>query len=357
MRALLRTALAAALLVAGTGCAGEPEDEPTAGPSSKSPEAPTSSASADPQSGGKELDWRPTGKSPDDRYIQGSDWAVSVDRAGTTATFDGPQRVVVRAGGGRQVSDVQLNEEWGLVVAEDPAGDDPQVATVVDLTSGETRAVDDPAPGPFGDWSLHGDHVLYGATDAEGAYCLADLDLAAGSGDVGSWCAGEREGFTNVTETDSGITLMAFDDERPVSCKTLAWVTDSGIEPLPHVTECIGWDVAATPTGVVWSEVPKPRRQESARFFASRDGEVVELGAGTTGSLTPCGDSVFFTRDSARGKPARLVQWTADGEQRVAFEARPGGQSFLGEPACAGDVLTISSFAEGGDEQVWASVG
>jgi hypothetical protein len=32
------------------------------------------------------------------------------------------------------------------------------------------------------------------------------------------------------------------------------------------------------------------------------------------------------------------------------------GNAFLGEPACGGGVLTLGSFGEEGDEQVWAPV-
>ncbi|MCW2730138.1 MAG: hypothetical protein JWR13_954, partial [Mycobacterium sp.] len=33
-----------------------------------------------------------------------------------------------------------------------------------------------------------------------------------------------------------------------------------------------------------------------------------------------------------------------------------GGRAFLTEPRCGGDTVTVNAFAEGGDEQVSASV-
>ena len=50
------------------------------------------------------------------------------------------------------------------------------------------------------------------------------------------------------------------------------------------------------------------------------------------------------------------MRWTADHALEVAYESESVGNAFLGEPACAGGVLTLSSFGEQGDEQVWAPV-
>ena len=50
------------------------------------------------------------------------------------------------------------------------------------------------------------------------------------------------------------------------------------------------------------------------------------------------------------------MRWTPDHTLEVAYESASTGNAFLGEPACGGGVLTLSSFGEDGDEQVWASV-
>ena len=97
--------------------------------------------------------------------------------------------------------------------------------------------------------------------------------------------------------------------------------------------------------------MPRPRRQEEARFHASADGTYFDLGPGTTGTALPCGDSVFFVRDpQGHDEPARLMRWTPDHTLEVAYESASVGNAFLGEPACGGGVLTLSSFGEEGDE-------
>ena len=151
---------------------------------------------------------------------------------------------------------------------------------------------------------------------------------------------------------------MTFDDARPVACRTLHLMDGSGVpQPIEGPEACLGWDAAATADGALWSEVPKPRRQEEAHFYASVDGTYVDLGPGTTGSAVPCGDSVFFVRDPQDdSEPARLMRWTPQHALEIAYESASTGNAFLGEPACGGGVLTLSSFGESGDEQVWASV-
>ena len=82
--------------------------------------------------------------------------------------------------------------------------------------------------------------------------------------------------------------MMTFDDARPVACRTANLLDGSGVpQPLEGPADCLGWDVAATADGAVWSEVPKPRRQEEAAFLASADGTFFDLGPGTTGTPSP----------------------------------------------------------------------
>ena len=50
------------------------------------------------------------------------------------------------------------------------------------------------------------------------------------------------------------------------------------------------------------------------------------------------------------------MRWTAQRTLEVAYESASTGNAFLGEPECGDGVLTLSSFGETGDEQVWATV-
>ena len=53
---------------------------------------------------------------------------------------------------------------------------------------------------------------------------------------------------------------------------------------------------------------------------------------------------------------ARLLRWTPDGELEVVYETKGLGDAFLAPPTCGDGVLTVTAYAEGGDERVWATV-
>ena len=200
---------------------------------------------------------------------------------------------------------------------------------------------------------MHGGTLHYPTTGPQDTYCLAAFDLASGAGEI-DYCAPPEHGFSNVVASSTTTALMTFDDTRPVSCRTLATLTDGIAEPVPGVPGCTGWDIAATGTGAVWSVLPDEQQVQSGDFFASADGTTYHLGTGATGTLTPCGDSVYFARNGVGGEPAQLLRWTPESTLEVVYAAPGGGPGFLGEPACGGSVLTVSAFGTGGDEQVFA---
>ena len=114
---------------------------------------------------------------------------------------------------------------------------------------------------------------------------------------------------------------------------------------------------AGTGNGAVWSELPNEKRVERGVFYATYDNAVEKLGPGTTGTLTWCGDSAYFVRDAQKDRDkARLLRWTPDNSLEVVYETRGLGDAFLAPPACADGVLTVTAYAEGGDERVWAQV-
>ena len=304
------------------------------------------------------LDWQDTGVPVDVRYARGREWEARADAGGTRVDLqaDGMTAEVV-AGGGRTVSEVLMSEDWAVVVRQDQAETAPSEVVAIDLATGEQRDVVSPAAASGGSWALTGGDLWY-PTYVDDAYCLATAALADGNGEDG-WCAPARSGFSGLTASADGVAMMTFDDARPVACRTLHLLDGSGVpQPVEGPTDCLGWDVAATPDGALWSEVPRPRRQEEAVFRASVDGTYVDLGPGTTGTAVPCGGSVFFVRDpQGPGDPARLMRWTPDHTLEVAYASPSTGNAFLGEPVCAGDVLTLTSFGEEGDEHAWANVG
>ncbi|GAA1914012.1 hypothetical protein [Nocardioides hwasunensis] len=366
----IRTTIALALLVTLAACG---TDDATPGPDRGSPSSSSSDATSDPTggaSGGPRddptvvepaealLTWQDTGAEAGAPLVKGPAWEArsGADRTKVALT-DGDRTVTIDAGSGRTVSEVLMSEDWAVVVRQDEAETEPSEVATVDLATGEQGTVVTPPAASGGSWALTGGDLYYPTFGDDRAYCLATSALADSNGEDG-WCAPARSGFSGLTASELGVGIMTFDDARPVACRTVNLLDDAGVpQPVDGPTDCLGWDVAAAYDGYVWSEVAKPRRQEEAHFYASAYGAYLDLGPGTTGTLTPCGDSVFFVRDPQGGdEPARLMRWTADHTLEIAYESASTGNAFLGEPACAGGVVTLSSFGDEGDEQVWAPV-
>ena len=373
----VRTTIALALLLTVAACGTDNSSPaPSDGPSSAESESPSETPTEDPTSeepsgarGGTidepkvveptdaPLDWADAGVERGTRYVKGPAWEAlgSADDSSVDLTSDGGA-VSIAAGGGRTISEVLMSEDWAVVVRQDKAETAPSKVAVVDLTTGEQGEVATPPAASGGSWALTGGDLYY-PTYVDRAYCLATYALADSNGEDG-WCAPERSGFSGLTASQNGVGIMTFDDATPIACRTVNLLDASGVpQPVEGPDECTAWDIAATADGAVWSDVPKPRRQEEGRFHASADGTYFDLGPGNTGSAVPCGDSVFFTVDPQTDKePARLMRWTPSHTLEVAYESASRGRAFLVEPACGGGVLTVSSYGEKGDETVWANV-
>ena len=372
----VRTTIALALLVVLSGCSGA--DEPSGGPASPasgsaSPEptetpettetASPSPTDASPTGGVAEaapapLDWQDAGFVAGTGYVtNGTDWVHSAgDGSSVDVSVDGTT-TRIRAGSGRTISEVLMSTDWAAVVRQDKAETKPSLVVAIDLATGEQRDVTSPAAASGGSWALTGGDLYFPTYGDDRAYCLATAALADSNGEDG-WCAPRRSGFSGLTASDQGVGVMTFDDARPVACRTANVLDDSGVpQPIEGPADCLAWDVAATAGGALWSEVPRPRRQEEARFHATVADATYDLGPGTTGTALPCGDSVFFVRDpQSPDEPARLLRWTPEATLEVAYESASVGNAFLGEPACGGGVITVASFGDQGDELVWAPV-
>jgi len=350
----VRTTIALALLVALAGCSGadEPRDAPTADIDAGLDDGPVV---VEPTTA--LLDWQDTGVEVGTRFVQGPEWeAIGSDDDSSVELVRGGDTIEIDAGPGRTISEVLMSEDWAVVVRQDTTETAPSEVVAVDLATGEQRDVVSPPAASGGSWALTGGDLYYPTYGDAGAYCLATSALADGNGEDG-WCAPGKNGFSGLTASDHGVGMMTFDDARPIACRTVNLLEAGVPKPLDHADDCRAWDVAATAGGVVWSEVPRPRRQEEARFSAVDAGASFDLGPGTTGSLVPCGDSVFFARDpQGPDEPARLMRWTPERTLEIAYESASVGNAFLGEPVCGGGALTLTSFGESGDEHVSARV-
>lgn len=352
-------------LLASCGTDDEPEGAGPA-PSASSPASPRASEDAtDPEPGATTtadpvtnlLDWQSLGEPERNTVIRSPGWVLSVPDSGGEARLVGrDSEETIPAGRGRRITDVFLDGRHAVVVAQDRAERRPQAITVIELEPYAAMTVRSPRPGTGGPVAYDGGTLTYATYRPGGEFCLATYDVAAGSGEKG-YCAPQRQGFSNASVSPAGIGLMTFDDTRPVSCRTLVRVDGTRTTTVPGVPDCTGWDVLLTGTGAVWSTLPHEKRVERGDFFATVDGSVTSLGPGTTGTLTWCGDSAYFVRDAQKDRDkARLLRWTPDDELVVAYETRGLGEAFLAPPECADGVLTVTAYAETGDERVWATV-
>jgi hypothetical protein len=306
------------------------------------------------------LAWEPTLRPVEETVTAGGGWTIVVDQERSLATVEGPVPRTVAGGKRFRVSEVLLDTAYAVVVTSDTLEEKPAVATVIDLATGRSTTVDGRSPVPTtsgGTWGLSGDLLVH-ATVSDGEYCIAERDLGTATAEV-SWCAQERHGFTNAQVTPAGLTVTGFDDGRP-SCRTLGTLAGGTFEPFPDVADCRGWEGTVTGTGRVWSVIPRENRLDEAHVYArvaAHPDGLLDLGPATAGTLTWCGGATYFVRDpQAASEPARLLRWTDAGVLEIVYES-PGGQAFLSEPRCGGDRITVSAFAESGDEQVSAPLG
>lgn len=352
MRRAVRTAMAAALLLMAAGCGAD--DEPIVEPTETS-ETPTASSteSAAPAA----LDWQPTGQNVDDRVIVGEKWtAVATETDLRFESVDGADTVELPDDTGGSVDAVLLEGDTAVVLYAFGGETVEGLGYRIDLATGEQTRIVTPAPANGGDAALIDDSLYYPALNEDQQACLATLAVSDGNGEEG-WCPPERVGIAELEASEYGVAMMLFDYDSDISCRALHLLDQTLVpQPVDGPAECTGWDIAATRNGVIWSEVPRPKRQESAVFHAIADGTEQELGEGTTGSLISCGGDSFFVSDPATPTDsARLIRW--DGTSvSVAYESTSKGNAFLARPECADGIVTITSFGEDGDEQVSASV-
>ncbi|CUR54821.1 conserved exported hypothetical protein [metagenome] len=350
----MRAALAGAalLVLALAGCTGDPDASPTPRPSTGA-----SSPTPDETPTTTRLTWQPVDAATTDTVTQGDGFAVVVDQSKRAVTLDeAGESTTFRAPARFQFNDVLTDGSWLVLVAQDEQEVQPSRATVVELATGKRSVIDGESDLPTvngGSWAIADGTVLH-PTFRGTAYCLAKVDLASLTSELG-YCAPRRGGFSHLVVSPQATSLLTFSG-RP-QCRTVASLDGAEVVPFAEVTECKGWDGAVTADGTIWSEVRNENRVEQAEFFASDEGTTTQLGVGTTGSLTWCGDSAYFVRDSqGAGSRAQLLRWTPSGRLDVAYESPGRGEAFLATPRCAGDVLSVSAFGEGGDEQVWAKV-
>ena len=321
--------------------------------------APSAPPSAGP-TGQSRLRWRAV-PGPESQLAVVSSTATLRQTGERTARLQGAQTATFEVPDRFRVSHLLLDDRYAVVVGEDTLAERPDVATVVDLATGDRSVIDGRTPVSTttgGTWSL-GEGALVHATRRGRDYCLAVVDLAASPEDGSRTgpCVPPGHGLADARPTTQGMTVLTFDDRRP-SCRTAAVVDGGRLNPLAGPERCTAWDSLLLDGGQIWSVVANERRVEEAVFAASHEGRIQRLGPGTSGSLVGCAGAAYFVRDPQRQRdPARLLRWTPTEGLRAVYASPARGRVFLSEPRCGGDALTISVFSAGGDQQLTAPLG
>ncbi|MDX6299541.1 MAG: hypothetical protein QOF53_755 [Nocardioidaceae bacterium] len=303
------------------------------------------------------MEWVAAPGAVDNTVTTNGTWFLTVEASGQEYRLDGPDRSFGTGGDGTRISNALLDEDWAVVVRQDPEARKPATAEVTDLARGEQFTLDagsDPPTIAGGTWSLGGDTLAYATAGPDAGYCVATVDLSTRKASI-AWCAAAKHGFNAAHVTDAGTTVLGFDDAKP-SCRTVGSVADERFDPFPGIPECKAWEGALLGKDqAIWSVIPQEDDVDAAEFFARVGDGYFDLGPGTSGTLVPCADAAYFVRDpQAEGDPARLLRW--DGSSLAIVYEAPPGQSFLEAPRCGDAALVVSVLSEGGDEQVMAAL-
>lgn len=362
-----------ALVLSACSSTEEPTEDPTStSESSETSDAtgtPTPDTSEPPEGGTPEepavvepvsdpLEWTEQGDPLEVSVTTGSTYTLTAQRDGSRVVLDGPQGRTLQAPQGFGFNEALLDEDYAIVVAQDRTETEPSVATVVDLATGETRTLDgdsDPATVNGGSWALSQGLAFHATVNEDGAYCLAEVDLASGAGQT-TFCAEPRTGFNQVRRTPEGLSLLSFDNGRP-ACRTVLEIGEAAMTPFPGASECAAWEGLLVPDGAVWTEVENENQVETGSVRARVGEGYFDLGPSLTGSLTWCAGATYFSQSQGTDTDAaRLMRW--DGEQlATVLEVGEGGASSISAPRCGGDAITVSVLAESGDQQLTASLG
>lgn len=344
VRAPLAVGCLAGLLLAGlvlVGCSGGPPEQPADEREPRGLAATPSAVARDAR-----LDWTvlPAPARGESVEAVSGRYVVSHSRDLT--------RVVVRRGqsrdvlltyaapAGRQVDRALLDPPSLVIVTSDPEEEEADEVVVVDLRSRRERGLAAGAPPAWrGPWSLGEGVLTYGTRTLRGRNCLAAVELDSLDGEVVE-CAAPRHGTAQVRHSPFGLAYGRWDDSRPFPCTTLRVRRGQrGPVDARGPVACRAWEAVAVEGGLVWSEVPRPRQPDVGEVFVDTDtSRRRSLGYGTPGSLTWCGDYVWFVRQMG---VASVMRWSADAGLETAFEADSSESPVLTFPICSGDSIAF----------------
>lgn len=333
MRSLRVAAVGIGLALAASGCGGG--DGATADPTtSQRPVARSSTTPATAPTFARV----PGGDRAD--VLSGEQAVVKVTGGGRVADVAGHR---VTAPAGYVFNRTALDRTTALLVAE-PAADDgrPQRPMLVDTRTGRTRGFTGPAvikPAPQGTWAMAEGMVAYTTQRPGQVYCMVSAPVVSLRGRV-LRCGKSREGLTQLRINGGTIGAATFVNATPMSCLSL-WTSRAGrVTPVTEAKKCRGWEAVPVGGVVAWTEIVRPNEVEVGRVRAGSGGKVVELGQGSTGTLTGCGGWVWWSQPPAAGHGDRLMRWRPGGSAEVAFDPK-SSTAPISHLTCSDDRLSF----------------
>jgi hypothetical protein len=120
-------------------------------------------------------------------------------------------------------------------------------------------------------------------------------------------------------------------------------------------TTCLAFNGAGGPDWTAWSEVGLHSEDlgESRGFAQSPDATLVDLGWVETGTMTTCGDWVYWQGREGTQQPQPLLRWQPGSSAEIVFEA--GVHTLMGGQECAQGWLTVVVAEPGGSRTIYAA--
>lgn len=355
--------VASVLVIGLAGCTGDDaggQDSPaSAQPSgSERTRAETWETASDARAELAEMTWR---RRPGDRWrtlpetVLSRGWRADADQDAQEVRFEGPSAEFVHDSP-RGFAPNGLHMQWPWAVVQDSQrreGSKRDHLVVHDLRDRSAsvlgRARGAAVPTSLGASALWEDALVYTSGDPSPRsknFCVS-LTQLGNRGSRSIACARPRQGFTNLTISEYGVGYASFGDQRPASCMTLTVVRSNGERStVDAARKCLGAFAVPWRDGwTFWMDTPSANEIDVVQAFVqSPDGEVTRLGTGDNFSAVPCGDHIYFVRESRTFSD--LARWSPEDGLQIVLRPDAKRGAIVDPPTCGGDHLTT---------RVWAS--
>lgn len=233
-----------------------------------------------------------------------------------------------------------------------------------DLESGERDRVDgtDDLPEADLEWSVADGLAVFDTKHRDRLVgCVVTLDIDTLDWRE-RWC-GPTGKLVDWARLGPGGTVTFRLQDEPVPeaepCVRLFRLNAAGDEEpveLPMQEACKAFSGAGGTDWTAWSEVGLRAEfiGRSRGFAKLSDGTILSLGRVQTGTITACGDWVYWQDEVPTRSAERLLRWRPGRQAEIVFETSVN--SLLGTQQCAGGWLTVVVADEGATETTYAAL-